>query len=120
MSSSLNFNSLSTWENIDYDSAIKRLSSDESDSYNLDAAQISIEIFQMVHDKQMRAQIFFNCEKLGLRNWKLYYAYNDVCQKDYTKFILCILNSDVAMMQAVRENETLIRDECKHVEILHS
>ncbi len=78
MSCSLDFKSLSTWENVDLMIACKRISSSdesENDRCNPGALRVSIDVFKMIKDKKECAQFFLNCENLGLRGWKLFFAY---------------------------------------------
>ena len=106
MSFSLDFNNISTWENIDPVTACKRLSSEKNDEgYNLGALRVSSDLFQKIKDTNRRAQLFLNCETLGLRGWKLFFAYEYPCNRDYDNFVQCVMKSDAAMIQAIIDHE---------------
>lgn len=107
MSFPLDFNNISTWENIDRETACMRLGSSEDNENDLNTGALLIvaELFNRIKDKNERAQFFLNCEKLGLRNWKLFFAYADPCHKDYDTFVQCVLKADESMMKALREEE---------------
>ena len=107
MSFSLDFNNISTWESVDPITACMRLSSDGENGtgYNPGALRVSADIFKMIENKNERAHFFLNCEKLGLRSWKLFFAYKYPCHEDYTNFIQCVLKSDEVMINALRERE---------------
>ncbi len=102
-SSSLDFNNISTWQNIDSTTACLKFSSREDNTgFNFGALRVIKDIFNSFEDKNVRGNFFSNCEKLGLRGWKLFYAYEKPCQGDYTKFIQCVLKSDEVMLKALK------------------
>lgn len=106
MASSLDFNSFTTWANIDSKTACTRLSSNPSGTItNPGALQICTHIFLVMKDKYERAQFLLNCEQLGLRSWRMYYAFKTVCKCDYNLFIQCVLKSDEVMLEALKDEE---------------
>jgi len=108
---SLDFNNITTWENIDCEKACMRLSNEEGNkeiSINPGAFRVCLDIFKKMTDKKERAKFFLNCEKLGLRHWKLYAAYKYPCKENYDSFIKSVLNSDEAMIKAVKAMEKLM------------
>lgn len=109
MTTSLDFNNISTWETIDPETASRRLSSKapSSSTFNPGALGVVLDLFKRIQDEKARGNVLFNCEKLGLRNWKLYYAFKLYCHGDHDEFVRCVLKSDEAMMKAVKKQEEL-------------
>lgn len=113
MSILLDFNNISTWENIDFVTACLRIScsAENNNSYHSGALKVSATIFKRMNDKNLRAHFFLNCEKLDVRNWKLFYAYKHLCNENYADFVRNVLKSDEAMIRALKEKENLISSE---------
>ena len=57
-------------------------------------------------NKNHRGAFLFNCEKLGLRDWKLVFTYKDLCNEYYPTFIDRVLRCDEVIINALREQET--------------
>lgn len=106
MANPLDFKSISTWKNLDLETACFRLSSmDGIQGFNPGAITVSATVFNQIKDNGERAKFFFNCENLGLRHWKLHYAFKYFCHEDLNNLIQCVLKSDEAMMENIREEE---------------
>ncbi|MCB1117731.1 MAG: hypothetical protein KDK50_04020 [Chlamydiia bacterium] len=105
---SSDFNSISTWRNIDLQQACLRLSSGEENEAlcNPGALRVVCDLFKRLdEDGQKRAQFCLNCEKLGLRGWKLFHAYRYSCHENYDYFVQCVLGSDEAMIKDLKDAE---------------
>lgn len=107
MSLSLDFSRFSTWENVDFVTACLRMSCNEEDknSYNLGALKVSATLFKKIENKNERAQFFSKCENLGLRSWKLAFAFKNLCHSNYEYLFRSVLKSDEAMLKALKEKE---------------
>ncbi|MFS8562910.1 MAG: hypothetical protein LVR00_00660 [Rhabdochlamydiaceae bacterium] len=103
----MDFSSIATWATIGQIAACVRLSSTEEDPRmcDLGASQVVEKVFEIIKNQNERAQFFLKCEELGLRGWKLFFAFTYPSAEDYNNFVQCVLKSDAAMINALREEE---------------
>ncbi len=106
MSVVVDFTQIAAWENGDRVQACMRLSSSPEDvQCHPEALEVIIHIFKMDLDSHKLAQFCVNCEILGLRGWKVYFAYKQYCNKNYLTFVQAVLQLDEEMMHAVRKEQ---------------
>lgn len=105
MSASLDYTSLDTWKLLQMDQVTVRLAEILPGAVDPKTATVAEKIFTSLKEG-IRAQVFLNCEKLGLRGTKMFKAYSH-CNENLHKFIIAVLNEDDEMIKSANGIEVM-------------